>query len=242
MPTDIETIAGAIATDIRTQVYAPGEMLPSERELCQRFGAGRSTIRAAISNLGVLGMLDLSHGKRPRVAALDLARVVEGAGTAMSVFLDGLEGRAHMEQARLFMETSMVRYAAEHATRVHIAKMVDAIETCDASIDDREAFLVADVRFHRILAEIPGNPIFIALHEAFVAQLMRSRTTPGDVQKYLRRSNEEHKQIVSAIIEKDPEKAISVLTQHLERNYTEQFRAQLGQSAGWHEASSENTV
>lgn len=220
-----EAIAEAIASDIRSEVLQPGEMLPSERELCERFGVGRSTIRNAISNLGVLSLLELSRGKRPRVAVPDLAKIVEGASAAaMSVFLNGVEGRAHLEQARLFLESSMMSYAVEHATRAHVARMVDAIEECDASTDNQSAFLVADVRFHRILAEIPGNPIFIAMHDAFVAKLMRSRETPGDMARYLQRSNNEHKQIVSAIMEKNAGQAVAILTRHLERNYAEQFR------------------
>lgn len=226
-----ETITEVISTDIRRELLQPGEMLPSERELCERFGASRSQVRNAISNLGVLGLLDLSHGKRPRVAAPDVAKIIEGAGAAMSVFLNGVEGRAHLEQARLFLETSMMSYAVEHATSADIAKMVDAIDKCDASIEDQGAFLSADVYFHRVLAEIPGNPIFIAMYEAFVARLMRSRQTPGDVEEYLRRSNDEHRKIVSAIMEKDSKLAVAVLTRHLERNYAEQFRLQLNQKA-----------
>ena len=225
-----DSIAEMISADIRGEVLRPGEMLPSERELCERFGANRSQVRNAISNLGVLGLLELSKGHRPRVATLDVAKVVEGAGAAMSVFLNGVEGRAHLEQARLFLETSMMSYAVEHATRADIARMVDAIEKCDASLNDQSAFLNADVYFHQILAEIPGNPIFIAMHEAFVARLMRSRATPGNVLQYLKRSNDEHREIVSAIIERDKERAVEVLNRHLERNYAEQFRQQLNKN------------
>lgn len=231
MTMSVETITEVISTDIRREVLQPGEMLPSERELCGRFGASRSQVRNAISNLGVLGLLDLSRGKRPRVAAPNFAKIVEGAGAAMSVFLNGVEGRAHLEQARLFLETSMMSYAAQHATSADIAKMVDAIEKCDASIDDVDAFREADVYFHQILAEIPGNPIFMAMHEAFVARLMRSRKTPGNVTEYLQRSNDEHREIVSAIMERDSKLAVAILTRHLERNYAEQFRLQLGKKA-----------
>lgn len=222
-----DTITEVISTDIRREVLQPGEMLPSERELCERFGSNRSQVRNAISNLGVLGLLDLSKGKRPRVAVPDVAKLLEGAGATMSVFLNGVEGRAHMEQARLFLETSLMNYAAVHASSADVARMVDAIEKCDASMDDQSAFLDADVYFHRIMAEIPGNPIFIALHEAFVARLMRSRTTPGNVMKYLQRSNNDHREIVSSIVRKDSKQAVATLTRHLEINIAEQFRVQL---------------
>lgn len=95
----------------------------------------------------------------------------------------------------------------------------------------------ADVYFHRVLAEIPGNPVFIALHEAFVARLMRSREAPGNMEKYLQQSNDDHREIVSAIMERNSERAVTVLTRHLERNYNERFRMKLKKKTGGIEAS-----
>ena len=68
----VERITEMISADIRGEVLRPGQMLPSERELCARFGANRSQVRNAISNLGVLGLLELSRGKRPRVLSFRL--------------------------------------------------------------------------------------------------------------------------------------------------------------------------
>ena len=44
----------------------------------------------------------------------------------------------------------------------------------------------ADVQFHRVLAEIPGNPIFVALHEAFVERLMKGRKIPSNAREHFR--------------------------------------------------------
>jgi DNA-binding FadR family transcriptional regulator len=124
-----------------------------------------------------------------------------------------------MEQARLFLETGLVRYAAGAATPAQIGKMVAAIEKADQAIDDLPAFRVADVEFHRALAEVPGNPIFVALHDAFVGGLMLARPGPREVSRHNRRSNDEHKGVVQAIIAQDAEAAVIILTKHLMRNY-----------------------
>jgi len=221
------TISQSLATDIHEGVLAQGEMFPSERDLCERFGVGRGTVRNAMTNLQAMGLVDHAHGKRPRVAAPTLSRVMAGVSEAARFFFSGAEGKAHLEQARLFMETSMLRYAVDHATNAQVARMVEAIEDCDANLDNAMAFRSADVRFHRVLAEIPGNPIFVALHEAFVERLMKERRLPDDARDHLSRSNDEHKAIVKAILEKDADLAVDVLTGHLVRTYASYFDLKL---------------
>lgn len=218
------SIAQRIAADVHSGVYRPGEMFPSERDLCEQFSVGRNVVREALTILQGMGLTDHAKGKRPRVVAPTLTKVMEGVSESAKFFFSGSAGLAHLEQARLFLETSLLRYATVHATNAQIAKMVEAIDLCEASINDIAEFRKADVAFHRALAEIPGNPIFIALHDTFVEALMTNRAVLPDFEERSRTSNGEHRKIVSAILDKDAEKAVSVLSEHLTRNYGTYFR------------------
>ena len=181
-------IAKLLASDVHRGAYRPDEMFPSERGLCERYGVGRNVIREAMTILQGMGLADHTKGKRPRVVAPTLSNVMAGAAEAAQFFFSGSEGLAHMEQARLFLETSMLRYAVVHATNAQIAKLAEAISLCDANLDNIEGFRAADVQFHRVLAEIPGNPIFVALHETFVGKLMKNRAVLPDFEKRNRES------------------------------------------------------
>lgn len=220
-------IARVIAADIHAGRLKPDEMFPSERELCEKHSVGRNVVRESLTILQGMGLADQSKGKRPRVVAPTLSNVMAGVGEAAQFFFSGAEGLAHLEQARLFLETSMLRYAVVHATNAQIAKMAEAIKECEANFGNVAGFRSADVKFHRALAEIPGNPIFIALHDTFVGKLMLNRDVLPDFEKRNVASNEEHRQIVSAILDKDPEKSVEVLTRHLTRNYGTYFRLAL---------------
>ncbi len=212
-------IAAVLAEEIHGGTLAVGAMLPSERALCDRFAVGRSTIRDAIKQLEAMRLVELRKGFRPRVAYPTLTQLLASISAASHLFFRGSEGGAHLEQARLFLETSLARYAAQSATDAQIGKMVAAIERADGAIDDLPAFRNADVEFHRALAEVPGNPIFVALHDAFVGGLMMARPGPRDIASHNRRSNDEHKGVVQAIIAHDAEAAVTILTRHLTRNY-----------------------
>lgn len=220
-------IARALAADVHSGKLAPGEMFPSERELCEAYGVGRNLIREAMTELQRMGLADHSKGKRPRVLSPTLAKIMEGVSDAAQFFFSGSEGFAHLEQARFFLEMSMLRYAVVHATNAHIGRMIEAIDACEASAGDMPRFRDADVQFHRVLAEVPGNPIFVALHDTFVDRLMKKRPVLEDFEERNRASNQEHREIVSALIDKNADRAVEVLTRHLSRNYGSYFRMSL---------------
>jgi DNA-binding FadR family transcriptional regulator len=226
----VSSIARSLAADIHSGRYRPDEMLPSERGLCAEFSVGRNVIREALTTLQGMGLVDHSKGKRPRVVSPTLSKVMECVGNAAQFFFSGNEGLAHLEQARLFLETGLLRHATEHATNAQVARLVEATNACEASVGDIEAFRDADVQFHRALAEVPGNPIFIALHDTFVERLMRNRALLPDFERQNAASNQEHREIVSAILDKDSDRAVEILTGHLSRNFGTYFRLAMDQS------------
>ncbi|WDR06207.1 FCD domain-containing protein [Devosia rhodophyticola] len=117
----------------------------------------------------------------------------------------------------------MIRYVVVHATNAQLAKLVSAVDECQAAINDVAAFRDADAKFHRALAEVPGNPIFIALHDTFVEKLMKNRPVQDDFEARNRASNDDHKQILAALLAKNSDAAEAILTRHLTRNYGTYF-------------------
>ncbi len=73
-----------------------------------------------------------------------------------------------------------MRYAAEHATDEQIDLLAKALEINSQSLDNNAAFIRSDVDFHRVLAEIHGNPIFMAIHVALLDWLIAARPTVAD--------------------------------------------------------------
>ncbi|MDU2880753.1 MAG: transcriptional regulator NanR, partial [Enterobacter sp.] len=132
-------------------------------------------------------------------------------------FLTQPGGIAHFEQLRLFFESSLVRYAAEYATDDQIAQLTKALEINSQSLDDNTLFIRSDVDFHRVLAEIPGNPIFNAIHVALLDWLIAARPKVPDAELYQHNevSYRQHIAIVDAIRRRDPDEADRALQTHL---------------------------
>src|SRR5262249_27574803 len=64
-----ELVQNRLLAVIQAENLKPGDPLPSERELMQSYAVGRPSIREAMQNLKRMGLIEINHGERPRVAA-----------------------------------------------------------------------------------------------------------------------------------------------------------------------------
>lgn len=202
---------------IRRREFGEGEQLPSERELMAFFNVGRPSVREALAALKRKGLVQINNGERARVSRPSADTIISELSGMAKDFLSHPGGIAHFEQLRLFFESSLVRYAAEQATDEQIAKLVKALEINSQTLDDNALFIRSDVDFHRVLAEIPGNPIFMAIHVALLDWLIAARPKVGDreLHEHNSVSYQQHIAIVDAIRARDPDAADRALQTHL---------------------------
>ena len=194
--------------------FADGR-LPSERELMRMFGVGRPAIREALFHLRKMGVVEIRSGERARITRPTPQFVIDSlAGTARHM-IGAPGGVQNFQNARLFFEVGLARHAALHATEEDLADFATALETNRLSIGDLKRFEKTDVAFHYVLAVIPRNPIFTAIHTALAEWLHEQRRTtlaPGqDVRAY-----QAHRAIFEAVAARDPERAEHAMRAHLE--------------------------
>ena len=202
-----EQVADRIAADIRAGRLAPGERLPSERDLARRLEVGRASVREAIAALQVAGLVETRPGSGTFVAATpEEVREVHDSSPS-----DLLEARALLEPA-------VARLAAQRAgSDEEIERLLAQME--DATGD---VWNDCDRRFHLRIAELTGNPVLtdLAGHIAAVMdeplwQRLRddSIAVPGRTTLHLA----EHRMIYEAIAEGDADAAELYASQHIRR-------------------------
>ncbi len=213
-----QEVVDRLTARISEGVYAPGDKLPSERELMSLFGVGRPAIREAMQSLERMGLISISHGERANVKAPDARAVIDQvAGTVRHMLITSEQSLDHLKEARLFFEIGIVRIAAESATDEDIARLRERLDDHLASLNDLTRFLEMDKLFHREIAAISRNPIYAAVSQAifewleeFHVELVR---VPGAEQITLK----EHGAIFKAIAARDPDRAAKAMEQHLKR-------------------------
>jgi DNA-binding FadR family transcriptional regulator len=197
----------------------PGDEMPSERELMERFEVGRPAIREAMQALASIGLVAISHGERAKVLQLTARSMVRQLDVAARIMLssssDSLE---NLKSARIFFERGMVREAAARATDDDIARLRATLDEQRRFLGDGGAFMAADMKLHNQIAAISGNPIYLAVSEAMLGWLKEYHTEllfwTGREQFTL----VEHAEIIDCIAAHDAAGAEDAMIRHLERS------------------------
>ncbi len=203
---------------IKRRDLAPGDPLPSERELMQLYGVGRPAIREALQSLQRMSLLEIHHGRRARVAAPSVTRMVDQVSESMRLFL--ANSPASLEQlkdAQLVFEMEMARIAARKRSASDIVRLRRRLQAQDEAQNDLERFVACDGDFHREVAAISGNPIFTALSEAVFKWLAATYRGAVSVPGLEKLTLNEHTEIVDAIAAGAPEGAAKTMADHLNR-------------------------
>lgn len=204
-----EDTVGRLLTTIRLGVLAPGDSLPSERELAAKLGVSRDTVRDAIKSLSDAGYLVSRRGRYGGTFLADElpAPSAEEAGIDSGEIDDALRLREILEVGAARMAAARTLGAAERdGLRARLA------ELRAASPDDYRRL---DSRLHLAIAEAAGSPSLVAL---VAENRMRVNTLLDRIPllpKNISHSDAQHEAIVAAILAGEPEKAAAAMLTHV---------------------------
>lgn len=190
----------------------PGDRLPPERELAVQLGVSRPSVRAGLRSLAAIGVLQTRHG-----AGTFITDGPPLLGSEPLSFLAALHGftRDEMFEARRALEVGVAGLAAERANDEQIATIAEEVTGMFASLDDAQAFLIHDIRFHRAVATASGNPILASMVEMVSALFYEQRRKTVSNGRDLKQSAQAHRNIYHAIRAHDPRRARASMSEHL---------------------------
>jgi GntR family transcriptional repressor for pyruvate dehydrogenase complex len=169
-PRAFEEIADQIRKELSDRRLRAGDRLPPERTLAEQFGVSRNTLREALRSLENAGLLRLQKG------ATGGAFVRESTGDAIitglrDMFHLGAISPEHLTEARVLIESIVVRAACERATAEDIealnANILSAEGATRAKIDFYDQAAI-HLEFHRIIARATKNPVMVIVMEALI--------------------------------------------------------------------------
>jgi GntR family transcriptional repressor for pyruvate dehydrogenase complex len=220
-----EDVASGLEAMIREGALIAGDALPSERELTVQFGVGRTAVREALFHLQKMGLIELKSGERAKVTRPTPEIMMEGLAGAARHMLAEPDGVRKFQDARTFFEIGLARHAAKHATDSDIRALADALDHNRQCIGDLAKFEKSDVAFHYVLALIPKNPIYTALHSAIAEWLVEQRHVTLAYPGQNKIAYRAHKTIYDAIAARDPDRAERVIKAHLNQVSNAYWRA-----------------
>lgn len=201
---------------IEEGAWAPGQQLPSERELAERLSVSRSTVREAVQFLHALGLVEVRHGTGTFVRPQ--ARDRAGARAEWRLWTQQHSGRVRdILEVRRGLESFAAELAASRASANRHAAIAEAMRQVEDAVDsdDVAELVAADVAFHHAFVAAAGNAALLEFADALGQQLLRERAATLDTPGRSRRSLEEHHAIADAIIERDGARARGAVLAHL---------------------------
>ena len=191
----------------------PGDRLPPEKELAERLGLSRNSMREAVKALEVIRVLDVRRGDGTYVTSLEPHLLLE----AISFVIDMHDDDSLLElfAVRRMLESQATGLAATHGDDEAIAALQAEVAGIDAgvSIDDLVAH---DIRFHQDIVRMTGNGYLASLIDSLSSQTIRARVWRGlTEQGAVERTLSEHRAIADAIAQHDPSLATSLATAHI---------------------------
>ncbi len=212
-----DRVADALLEHILSADLQPGDRLPTESELGQQFEVSRTVIREAVRSLAARGVVQVRPGAGLTVSRVDASTASESLRLVVRGSADLTYDRVH--EVRRTIEVELARLAAERGTDAEMEELARIQARQAAAFDDIPRAARCDTQFHRLIATMTRNDLFVIMLDSLADVLLQVRLqampTPGDRENGLA----EHDDILEALRARDPAAARRAMSDHLASAY-----------------------
>lgn len=220
-PVSVGRISKVIVDQIRELMrqgqLKPGDRLPPERDLCERFRVSRVTVREALRMLESSGLVQIRVGARGGafVTAPSSDRI--GAGLADMLALSAISA-GDVTEVRMILEMGAVPFVCERATEQDITDLEEICRRSEAALRAGTYSMDYSLEFHLRVAEAAHNPALMMLVESFRGQLHMSLEQAREAAPEMGDLGTlEHERFIEAVRRRDPDSATEIMREHLKR-------------------------
>ncbi|HTH53232.1 MAG TPA: FadR/GntR family transcriptional regulator [Edaphobacter sp.] len=207
-----DDIVQQIITLISNGDLKAGQRLPSERDLCVKFAASRSSLREALRCLSIMGVLSARPGEGTSVA-MDGSKFMETVlQWRMSTEQHDIED---LMEVRIALEGVTAASAARNIQPAELKRLEDLVAKMEDSVDDAKRFAALDLDFHLGLARASNNKLILDLVAVIRGQLERGVSKVLQLPQAMPLSVKEHRAILQAVSKGEPEEARRAIQEHL---------------------------
>lgn len=190
-----------------------GDRLPPEKDLSERLGLSRSSLREAVKALELIRVLDVRRGDGTYVTSLEPSILMETMSFVVDLHQEN--SAAQLLEVRRILEPGSASLAARRISPEAAADLRDCVAVVGENSSEEE--LVAhDLAFHARIAKASGNSYLQSLLDGLAGSTMRSRIwNELTLDKAVAATLAEHAAIARAISAGDPDLARALMTVHV---------------------------
>ncbi|SDY28422.1 transcriptional regulator, GntR family [Saccharopolyspora shandongensis] len=214
-----DVVAERLQRDLLEQRLRPGDRLPTEPQLVERYGVSRTVIREAGRILEQRGLVDIRPGRGMTVSTPDGSAIAQHYSLMLG--MNAMTFQQLME-IRLIIEVEVAALAAARRTEEDLGDLRASLERAERHADDYQVCLEEDMRFHEIVTRAGGNPFFSWFMDPVNTCLRESYKDSGAYLASLPQTFAEHRAILDAIAAGDADTARRRAREHLNRVVSQQ--------------------
>jgi len=210
-PSDI--IIEQMNTLIAEGVLKPGDLLPAERALAERFGVGRGYVREALRKLEFYGILKTVPQKGTVVANIGVKAL---EGLIANVLNLGKDDIQSLMEARAILEVHAAGLAAERATETDLDELRKSFEEYKRLVESNDQAIEEDLLFHLKIAEFSKNSVLRSLISLIVPDIIATANRLDSCKDgRFKVALKEHEAVFSALIAHDSQRAAEAMSVHM---------------------------
>jgi len=207
-----KSIVDQVVDLIASGEYCPGQRLPSERELMETLGVGRSSIREAFQALAIMGLIDIRPGQGTFVREITTDVIIR-----RNVFAPLLtpEATGELVEARLAVEPEIAALAAERYTEGELSAIDDVLTQCGRALDSGEPVYSLSASFHLLVARASHNTVFIRFIETLVNLMAARGARIEEHTDFVRWELTSHRTVRDAVAQRNADAARRIMEEHI---------------------------
>jgi GntR family transcriptional repressor for pyruvate dehydrogenase complex len=216
----VDRVADKVAEQLRGLIsdgkVKVGDRLPSERELAEQMGVSRISIREALQQLEMQGMLEIVHGGGSIVRNITGQEIRK----TLELFLERDPKRVlELAELRAFMEAWAAREAARHRTEAELGAIRGYLEEMERDFERGQIRYDVDFKYHTEIAGATHNTIYLHLIDNIYSLINYSIKIHHE-EVFTGRDDQEtilnhHRNIFNAIRDRNPDAAEVAMKEHL---------------------------
>lgn len=207
-----EAVTEAICEYIERVELTPGDRIPSERDLAGRLRVSRASVRQAMTELRVMGLIEVRHGdgaylRRPLEARVPAIKPEVAAASEPEY--------AHLREVRIILEGSAARLAAGRRDAEDLDALRRALVQMRAEVEAGNFGLEGNRSFHVAVMRASHNPVLIELLTGLGGRIDRLSEASLSRPRQAELSLETHEEIFAAIEQGEPDAAEELMRDHV---------------------------
>lgn len=209
-----EIVAEQMQNFILDSGLKPGDRMPTEPELAERYDVSRQVVREAARLLDQRGLVSIRAGRGMTVSKLGTEGVADIYRLLLRLDPDSF---SELMEIRKILEPGIAGLAARRRTDADVQEMKAILEEAAASLDDFDKCLALDLAFHDKVSGCTKNSLLARLAEPVNTALRDVYREPTAYLSSQPRTLDEHRNILEAIARGDANAAVAATQWHLSR-------------------------